>query len=323
MEKSSSRGSLFFSLFFLLAVATGLWQRQAIYDWYRLRDYSPSAEIVALADATTMNDKGRHIFYVYHPSLEGKESFNTRCTNNESSIVLGCYVQHQGIYVYDVTDPRLKGIEEVTAAHEMLHAAYDRLSRKEKERIDNLTAQTLAALNNDRIKETVERYRQRDPGVVPNELHSILATEVRELPKELEDYYARYFTNRGAIVVLSEQYEQAFTERQKKIEQYDAQLKSLQQQISAVQDSLDAQEKALNSERQRLDGMRSRGQLEAYNAAVPGFNAQVRQYNADVARARSLIDQYNQVVAARNALAVEENELIKAIDSRPSAIETE
>jgi len=323
MEKSSSRGSLIFSIFFLIAVASGLWQRQAIYDWYRLRNYDPPAEIVALADATTMNDKGRHIFYVYRPSLESKESFNTYCTYNESSIVLGCYVQYQGIYVYDVTDPRLKGIEEVTAAHEMLHAAYDRLSRKDKQRIDGLTAQALANLNNDRIKETVERYRQRDASVVPNEVHSILATEVRELPKELEEYYKLYFNNRGAIVTFSEQYEQAFTERQKKIEEYDAQLKDLQQQIAAIQDSLDTQEQALSAERQRLDGMRSRGQLEAYNAAVPGFNTQVRQYNADVARARNLIDRYNQIVAARNALAVEENELIKAIDSRPSAIETE
>jgi hypothetical protein len=323
MEKSSSRIPFVFSIFLLLALGLVLWQRQTIYDWFRLRGYVPSAQIVALADATTMNDKGRHIFYVYHPSLEDKASFNGHCTNNESSIVLGCYVQHRGIYVYDVNDPRLDGIEEVTAAHEMLHAAYDRLDDDERAHIDTLTAQTLANLDNTRIHDTVERYRQRDASVVPNELHSILATEVRELPKELEDYYKRYFSNRAAIVALSEQYEQAFTDRQNKIAEYDSQLRSLQQQINDLQASLDAQEQSLDVERKRLDSMRSHGQIEAYNAAVPGFNDQVRRYNADVARARSLIDQYNQVVAARNALAIEENELIKAIDSRPSTIETQ
>jgi hypothetical protein len=323
MEKSSSRASLLLSAIFLLAVLTGLWQRQAIYDWVRLRNYLPPQQIVALADATTMNASGRHIFYVYHPSLDDKSAFNEHCTNTESSIVLGCYVQNQGIYIFDVNDPRLNGIEEVTAAHEMLHAAYDRLSGKERERIDALTAQAFSSLSDQRLNDTVERYRERDATVVPNELHSILGTEVRNLPPELEDYYKRYFDDRSKVVALSEQYQQAFTERQNKIDEYDAQLKSLQQQIDQIQASLDKQEDELEAERRRLDGLKSRNQIEAYNASVPGFNEVVRRYNADVAKARNLIDQYNQIVAARNSLAIEENELIKAIDSRPATIETQ
>jgi hypothetical protein len=323
MEKSSSRASLTVSLLFLIAAGTGLWQRQAIYDWIRLRGYEPPAHIIALADATTMNDHGKHLFYVHHPSLEDKAAFNVHCTNTESSIVLGCYVEHQGIYIYDVTDPRLNGIEEVTAAHEMLHAAYDRLSTKERERIDTLTAQAFANLKDQRLNDTVARYRERDASIVPNELHSILGTEVKQLPTELEEYYRKYFSNRAAIVELSEQYQQAFTERQNKIDEYDRQLKSLQQQIDSAQASLKRQEQTLSAERERLDGLRSRNHIEAYNAAVPGFNELVRRYNAEVAVARGLIDQYNKVVAERNALAVEENELIKAIDSRPEAIEAQ
>lgn len=323
MEKSSRRLPLLLSLVFLLVALGALWQRQAIYDWIRLRDFTPSPAVVALADSTTMTKYGRHVFYVYHPTLEDRESFNRHCTNSERSIVLGCYVEHQGIYVFDVTDERLSGIEEVTAAHEMLHAAYDRLSSREKKRVDALVAGAFSDVKDKRVLDTVERYRERDATVVPNELHSILGTEVRDLPDELEQYYKRYFTNRAAVVTFSEQYQQAFTERQAKIDGYDMRLKTLQSQIDALQTSLKNQEDGLQSERARLDSLRASNRIDEYNAAVPGFNERIRRYNADVASARKLIDEYNTIVAERNAIAVEENELIKAIDSRPGTLQAE
>ncbi len=323
MEKSSRRVSFLLALAFLLATVGALWQRQAIYDWIRLRDYTPSPGIVALADTTSMTDYGRHVFYVYHPTLEDKDSFNAHCTNSERSIVLGCYVEHQGIYIFDVTDERLSGIEEVTAAHEMLHAAYDRLSSKEKKRIDALVASAFADVKDQRVLDTVERYRERDATIVPNELHSILGTEVRNLPAELEQYYAKYFKDRSAVVVFSEKYQQAFTERQTKIDEYDQRLKTLQSQIDALQSSLKSQEEGLQAERARLDSLRSTNRVDEYNASVPGFNERIRRYNVDVASARQLIDEYNKVVASRNAIAVEENELIKAIDSRPGTMQAE
>src|SRR5690606_3442881 len=108
-------------------------------------------------------------------------------------IVLGCFVEGQGIYLYNVSDERLDGVKEVTAAHEVLHAGYSRLSSRDKARINHLLDQAFQANNDERIKETVETYRKRDPSIVSNELHSILATEARELPSELEEHYRRYF----------------------------------------------------------------------------------------------------------------------------------
>jgi hypothetical protein len=171
-----------------------------------------------------MTPGARRLFYVYRPVLEDKGSFNQHCSNSEQTIVLGCYIEHQGIYLYNISDQRLNGVIEVTAAHEMLHGAYDRLSDKERQRIDGLTAGVAASLTDERIKSTVENYRKKDPSVVPNELHSILATEVRNLPPDLEAYYGRYFTNRKAIVDLADQYKQAFTEREDHVKSIDAQL---------------------------------------------------------------------------------------------------
>ncbi len=307
----------FLSVFVIAAL---LWfNRWNIYDSMRLRNYQAPAAVSQLATDTTMNDKTRRLFYVYRPELDGKDSFIQNCKSAEKTIVLGCYVPSKGIYLSDITDPRLAGVVQVTAAHETLHAAYDRLGPSEKSKVDGMLNSAYAQVTDTRIRETIDAYR-KDGADVTNELHSILGTEVRNLPADLEAYYARYFKDRKAVVAFSEKYEQAFDDRKKAVDTYDEQLKSLKSQIDASEDKLASQDANLKSERARLDGLLSSKQYEAYNAGVPGFNAQVSAYNASVRQIRSLIDKYNDAVSKRNAIALEESELVKAIDSRPDTI---
>lgn len=305
----------------LLAV---VWtQRYDIHDWWQLRGYVPPVGIAQLAEDTAMTDYGRKLFYVNHPELNDKTSFNQNCTISEASIVLGCYVTGEGIYLYDVSDPRLIGVHQVTAAHEMLHAAYDRLGVGERVRVDALTAGVLATITDERLIATIEAYRARDPSIVPNELHSILPTELETLPQELEDYYKQYFSDRLAAVNYSKLYEAAFRERRDKVASYDAQLASVKQDIDAKEVSLDSLSGRISADRQELDSLLAQRRYEEYNAKVPGFNQRVRSYNSLVNQVRSLIETYNRLVVERNAIVLEENELIKAIDSRPETIPTE
>ncbi|HUP26570.1 MAG TPA: hypothetical protein VM124_02930 [Candidatus Limnocylindrales bacterium] len=300
-----------------------LWsQKWNLYDAFRLRGYQPSLQIVQLANDTSMSGRGRHLFYVYHPELNDKDSFNENCKSrgNEQTIVLGCYVGGVGIYVYNVTDPRLQGITQVTSAHEMLHAAYGRLQGKEKLRIDKLLNQAYTGSDNTRLKETIEDYRKSGADIT-NELHSILGTEIRNLPPELEQYYARYFDNRLTVVGFSEKYEQAFTLRKQQVLDADMKLQQLKQQIDEAQTDLGNQKTELDQNRRQLDALLAARQYETYNRGVPGFNAQVNAYNAQVRHIGQLIDKYNSLVAERNAIATEEGELIKAIDSRPTTIQ--
>lgn len=290
-------------------------EKQNIYDWWRLRNYTAPAEVQALASRTTMVPSAERLFYVYRPSLQAREDFNKNCTTLEETIVLGCYKATDGIYVFNVTDTRLQGVKEVTAAHEMLHAAYDRLSAQERTRIDELTAQAFANLQDERIKKNIASYRSRDPAVVPNELHSILATEVRTLPEELETYYKRYFTDRAKIVAYSEQYEAEFTSRETARIAYDAQLKDLKASIDALESSLVARSLEIDQLYAQLVALRDARQYEQYNAGVSPYQAKVAAFNADVVKQRSLVAQYNQIVEARNAVAGEEQELMNAINS--------
>lgn len=306
----------------LLLPLVAWFNRYAIYDWVRLRNYSPSPQVQALSETTTMTSSARRIFYANHPRIEPKDQLRADCKQNEFTIVLGCYVAGQGIFLFDVSDPRLSGVEEVTAAHEMLHAGYDRLSGKERTRINSLLEQTFASLDNERIKQTIEQYRQKDPAIVPNELHSILGTEYRNLPAELEEYYQQYFKDRMAVVAFSERYESEFSSRQSRVKSYDAQMESLRAEIEANQSRLTSLANNIQVERAKLNALAT-SDTAAYNAAVPIFNQQIDVYNNLASATQKTIDEYNALVAQRNALAVEINDLTQAIDTRPQGIPTQ
>ena len=284
-------------------------QRTALYDWSRLRNYEAPAAIQQLATDTTMNESARQLFYVQHPQLNDRSNFRNNCDEfGEQTIVLGCYVPQTGIFIFDVDDPRLQGVEQVTAAHEVLHAAYERLSASERVRVDKLTQDTYATITDARIKETVEGYRKRDPTVVANEMHSILGTEVKSLPKELEDYYAKYFTNRAQIAIYAEKYEGALTERRQKAETIQLELEGLKTEIEQLQNTLSAQQKDLDHDRPTV---KTQAEANAFNVRVASYNASIRELNSMINHFNALVDEYK-------TISVEAQELYKALDSRPT-----
>lgn len=323
MRRPKNLGSLIASVAVAGLFLAGWWQRYEVYDWWRLRGYTPPADIVRLATNTTMNNDTRRLFYVYHPELEAKQDFNEDCRDSEQTIVLGCYIPQQGIYMFKVDDKRLQGIIEVTAAHELLHAAYDRLSAQERRRVDGMTSRAFAGLTDRRIKDTVEAYRQKDPSIVANELHSILATEVPQLPADLEAYYKRYFDDRQKIVAYSQAYENEFTSRQNLAAQYLGRIEALKKQIDVRNKQLAATAASLNERYNNLVAERNTADPASYNRQVDQYNAAVTDYNSEVRATGRLIDEYNALIQKYNALALEQNTLLKAIDSRPEVINTQ
>ena len=293
----------------LLLVVT---HRNQIYDWQKLRGYTPPASVAKLAADTTMTPYTQHLFYVNHPEIQDKTEFNQNCPNGggEQTIILGCYRDHQtGIFVYAVSDPQLSGIQQVTAAHEALHAVYDRLSPKERAYVDGLLQDYFTnGLHDKRIIDTIAAYKKSEPNDLVNEMHSIFGTEVADLPPVLESYYRKYFINRKRVVAFAAQYQQAFTGRETQIAQYDAQLQSMKQQIEQKQADLSNQAQVLNSTRSQVENGNDSVQIGAYNQKV-------RIYNNELTATNALIDRFNAILDKRNALAVEEQQLYKAINS--------
>ncbi len=299
-------------------VLLGIWQQQAISDQIKLFRYSPPAAVVQLADNDTMTTLARRLFYVNHPSVLDRSTFNTVCgSTGEQSIVLGCYhPTDNGIYVFDVNDTRLEGVEQVTAAHEMLHAAYDRLSASKRAEIDQqLESYYNYKLTDTRIKATIDGYKKSEPNDVVNEMHSIFGTESRELPEGLSKYYAQYFTDRSKVVDYATNYQSEFTSRQQQVDEYDKRLQSMSKQIDENKGLIDSRGNDLDVLRIQMDGYRSQGNIAAYNRDVPSYNSAVQGYNQLVTDTRSLIAQYNELVKNRNEIAVQVTDLAHSIDS--------
>src|SRR5450759_677225 len=102
----------------------------------------PSAEVVALADAAHLSDEGRNLFYGAQPEVLGAKAFTGRCGPAPVAQALpaggavGCYLAGPDrIFVYEPADPRLRGHAVETAAHETLHAAWERLPAGERARL--------------------------------------------------------------------------------------------------------------------------------------------------------------------------------------------
>ena len=320
----SSLGTLLSLILIFGAVFFAVHNLQNIKDWYALRNYQAPTVVSQLADQDSMTPYGRKIFYVNHPSLDEKDLFSTHCpvTSREQSIVLGCYHGNQaGIFLLKVTDERLNGVHQVTAAHEMLHGAYDRLGGSKKSEVDAMLQDFYAnGLKDDRVKKTIDAYRKSEPNDVVNEMHSIFGTEVAVLPAGLESYYKQYFVSRQAVTNYSAKYQAAFTSRQDAVDNYDKQLTSLKARIDQATQALDAKQGQIDSGRSNLDQLRRSGNTSEYNAGVPVYNALVDSYNADIHEAKALINEYNDIVARRNAIAGEQDKLVDELKGKMTTI---
>lgn len=296
--------------------------KYTIYDYFALRGYNAPEAIAKLATEATMTDKARNIFYVNKPQISDRKDFRQQCFSNskpEQTIVLGCY-NGVNIYIFQVDDPQLNGVEQVTAAHEMLHAAYDRLKPSEKNRINKMVMNQYKKLNDPRINDLASSYEKQEPGSVPNELHSILGTEVKDVGPELNSYYQKYFTNRERVVDYALGYQQKFENIKTQVASIDADLALRKAEIDRLEAQLQIEIKELEAQKTQMDKLLTNGQTKSYNAMVNSYNQRVNDYNSSIAEVKILIDQYNKIVEQRNRLAVQQQSLAQNLDSRLSTI---
>lgn len=312
-ERHILRG--FFYFLVIVAISVGFWQRQNIIDWWKLRNYTPSVAVATLATESNMNQNGRKILYLQKPLVQSKAEFYVSCEEGETEIVLGCYKPNKGIYVLKVDDQRLEGVEQVTTAHEMLHAAYDRLSTGQRNKASLMLQSAYKKITDKDIIEKIDVYKKSDADI-SNELHSILGTEVGSLPADLEEYYKQYFTNRQTVVNLANGYKAEFKTRKAKVAAIDVQLKNIETQVIADNKQLDIQQAEFTKESKRLDELLKQGNIEEYNSGVVAYNKDLVPFRNKLAKTRDLVSQYKVLLTERNKLAAEAQELNRALDSR-------
>lgn len=296
-----------------------IFNKQSIVDQITVWQYKPSNQIVALAERAGMNDRGKFIFYASQPKLDSTSDFNKECDRIENDTsILGCYTGSH-IYIYDVTDVKLDGIREVTAAHETLHAAYFRLSESEKTRINKLIDAEYVKLKGDNdFNDLMAFYDRTEPGQRNNELHSIIGTEVSSINSELEAYYDSYFSDRQKVVSLNASYIGEFKTLKLRDEELTRQLDELYATITADKIKYEADVISLNADISSFNDRASGGdfttQSEFYYERSLLLN---RASELDALRTtiNENISKYDVLLAEHNSIATMSKKLYNLIDS--------
>lgn len=290
---------------------------QGLKDRFVVATTDISSDSRALKDQLQLTSEGDFLYEASQTELQPAEQFRDSCLGLEqNNIVLGCYTG-QRIFVYDIREKKLEGVRQVTAAHELLHAVYERLSLKEQEQINRLLKQQLFGLSDQRIKETIDLYKDLDEAERMDELHAILGTELEEVSPALEKHYAQYFSDRSVITSFAQQYQGQFIRLENQRKAYDREISRLKTQIQQLQTTLTTQKQQLDAKRSEIESTEFTD-TQAFNTAVAAFETQRNNYNNGVVRLQQLVKTHNQTVDARNALATAEVDLAKKLDSSVS-----
>lgn len=291
----------------------------AIADQAAADAFVTDATIDSFAERTAMTARGRALYYASHPSVEPTAGFNELCGYALSDeIVLGCYTGTD-IYISDVENTDLDGIRDVTAAHEMLHAAWQRETDAERAHLSELLEAAYAALPEDgEVAQRLDLYATSGLGERDNELHSILGTEVADLGPELEAHYAQYFSDRSKVVTLNAEYEAVFTALEQQLDALVAQIDSTYESLNARVAANNAGYDALNVDIDDFNARADAGDFSsqsAFDAERSALLARGDALDAEQAQIDTDITAYEALQAQLAALNADAEALNKSIDS--------
>lgn len=281
---------------------------RTVTDTLTVWQYEPTPAIAGYATRAGMSEAGRFVFYASRPQVVAGDQFDRLCSRDEPGIgILGCYTLADGrIHLFDITNVELDEFEVVVAAHEMLHAAWDRLAPSERAALEAPLEEAFASIDptSDRGAELAERiasYEAADPASRIPELYAIIGTEIAALPPALEEHYGRWFDDRQLVVTLWEQVQAIFLELEADLERLGAELELLATEIEAEQAAADTVAAQL------------RADIEAFNARAsqPGGYATQAAFDAD---RQALLDRQaalTQTIDATNAKVDRYNALVE------------
>jgi hypothetical protein len=299
--------------------SAGVWaltHRQYIADQLTVWNFHTSSTIDGYITRSTMTGEGEFLFLASQPEVSTAAKFNDVCANHEEgSGVLGCYLPTpKTITLFDVTDPRLDGIEEVVASHEMLHAAWDRMSEQQRNDLAPLLEAAFAQQSENKdLTARMEFYERNEPGERLNELHSILGTEVAKLSPALEKYYSSYFSDRQALVALHVKSNAVFVDLEAKSAALVSELDALKTSIETDYASYNAGYDALNQDvnafntKAKSGGFSSQSEYNSQRNALLTRQAALDARFASIQARETTYEEKVKELQSLNALAVDLN----------------
>jgi hypothetical protein len=288
------------------------------FDAYRASTFTPPAAVESVESSIKLTPAALRTFRATKPAIEDSDRFNSHCKSTErTAAILGCYYGDR-IYLFDVKNPELAGAKEVTAAHELLHAQYARLNIFERPRVDAMIKKAYQKVKNEpEIAKAIEYYREAEPGAEIDELHSIIGTTIANLDSDLEQYYARYFTERASIVAKNQAYTAVFDRVNTQAKALQSKLQTTSAQIKQDIETYQADLSQLNADIASFNERAGGGEFSSQADFAVARSALQRRISAINARQRSLnarISAYNNDVAELKNLAVKADQLNQSIN---------
>lgn len=300
--------------------------RQAIADFVSAAQYAPTDEMVRVLSQVAPTPQAETVFKATHPTLDAAESFNTSCADvmhSENAQVVGCYTGDR-IHLFRITDDRLRGMVEVTAAHELLHAMYDRMSAPEKTSLRILLESEYEKLSNadPGLVERMSVYQDLNDDAFANELHSVLGTEIDRLSEPLENYYAKIFSSRAAITSLFAGYNARFEELEAERKDLSASLERLRPEIEARSSAYQNAVSQFNAEAQALTDRNNSLEFSSNPAEFyrlrDMLTAEQQRLEAERMALNELIESYNTKRSRLIELNAMAADLYQSFDSTPA-----
>jgi len=257
-----------------------------------LKTYQPKPEIADIAEKIGFTDEAKKTFYRSDPEFIPAATFAEYCLKNGVEMALACARsetpgEKKGskprIFLLQIDDARFIDSRYPSAAHELLHLAYHKLSSSEKQRVDNLIDQEIVRHKEDTHIDSLTDILTNAGGnyqeAIRGEMHSVFGVEYRDIAPGLEEYYRQYFTDRSGVVSLNEQ--GGLETRVRKLDQ-----------LSQEEKLFDSKLTALNAQ---LTQYKNAGDEASYNNLVGQFNTMVSQYNAKAAEAKRVYSEISQL----------------------------
>lgn len=205
----------------------GILQSTWLLDTLKGWGYEPALNVAMIEADLDLTDDGRRIFRATQPLVESSDDFNEHCNSHDAEVsLLGCYTDGK-IYIYEIQMSQLESANKVTAAHELLHAAWERMGKRER----NQVSEWLQQLYQDRREWFDSELEVYDEADKIEEMYTRAGTKLADLPEELEAHYAKYFRNRAQIVQFYQDYEAPFLALQLEMDELADKIDTIGQRI--------------------------------------------------------------------------------------------
>lgn len=275
-----------------------------------IKNYSPSGVVAFITSTSEMTDFGRKQFYLNDPQIISTQSeLNAICKTNTSHIdvsTLGCYSQRNNkIYLLDNDSGLTNNLLVGTAAHELLHSVYVNLPNEELRQVNAALLEVWNGPKHNYLAKRLSAYdfAERSSDHL-NELHSIVGTEVENLPNVLAEHYAKYF-NQSKVYKISYSYNKKVNGKKAVLANITKDLNSLKMKIELNKRQISVLKIELDSYKSRMSHYKtlsssSNFYVSKYNELVPIFNETISKINDLNAETNDFINEYNSAVPKLN-----------------------